>query len=43
MGYSPNGTAGMMYEEEHCSRCIHYGEECRMFVQKPPQLVKKRT
>ena len=24
MGYFPNGTAGMMYEEKWCSRCIHY-------------------
>lgn len=25
MGYFPNGTAGDMYEEEYCSRCIHQG------------------
>lgn len=23
MGYFPNGTAGDMYEERYCSRCIH--------------------
>ena len=23
MGYFPNGTAGMMYEEEYCHKCIH--------------------
>jgi len=27
MGYFPNGTSGMMYEEEFCSRCVHYGNE----------------
>lgn len=24
MGYFPNGTSGMDYEEQYCSRCIHY-------------------
>lgn len=24
MGYFPNGTAGRMYEEQYCSRCVHY-------------------
>jgi len=23
MAYFPNGTAGMMYEEEYCFQCIH--------------------
>lgn len=23
MAYFPNGTAGMAYEEEWCSRCVH--------------------
>jgi hypothetical protein len=23
MGYFPNGTSGMIYEEEYCSNCIH--------------------
>jgi hypothetical protein len=23
MGYFPNSTAGMDYEEQYCSRCIH--------------------
>jgi len=27
MGYFSNGTEGMMYEEEWCSRCLHNGEE----------------
>ena len=27
MGYFPNGTSGMMYEEEYCFRCIHDNEE----------------
>ena len=27
MGYFPNGTAGMAYEEEYCFRCIHDNEE----------------
>lgn len=26
MGYFSNGTEGEMYEEEFCSRCVHYGE-----------------
>ena len=25
MGYFPNGTAGMDYEDRYCSRCIHNG------------------
>jgi hypothetical protein len=25
MAYFPNGTAGMMYEEMYCSRCVHLG------------------
>jgi len=24
MAYFPNGTSGMIYEEEHCSKCQHY-------------------
>ena len=27
MGYFSNGTEGMMYEEDFCSRCVHYGED----------------
>lgn len=23
MGYFPNGTTGMMYEEKYCNRCKH--------------------
>lgn len=23
MGYFPNGTAGMLYQEQYCDRCIH--------------------
>lgn len=23
MGYFPNGTAGMIFEEEWCDRCLH--------------------
>jgi len=23
MGYFPNGTSGMMYEEQYCNRCVH--------------------
>ena len=23
MGYFPNGTAGMLYEDAYCSRCVH--------------------
>jgi len=23
MGYFSNGTEGMMYEEDYCSRCVH--------------------
>jgi len=23
MGYFPNGTSGMIYEDEYCSRCVH--------------------
>ncbi len=26
MGYFANGTEGDMYEEEFCSRCVHYGD-----------------
>lgn len=31
MGYFPNGTAGELYEEEYCVRCIHYETD----VEKP--------
>jgi hypothetical protein len=24
MAYFPNGTAGMYYEEQYCSRCVHF-------------------
>lgn len=27
MAYFSNGTEGMMYEDEFCSRCIHYSED----------------
>lgn len=27
MGYFSNGTEGMVYEEEYCSKCIHSGNE----------------
>lgn len=27
MGYFPNGTSGMMYEERYCSKCAHEDEE----------------
>ena len=27
MGYFPNGTEGMMYEEAVCSRCVHHPHE----------------
>ena len=23
MGYFPNGTSGMMYEDEYCDKCVH--------------------
>jgi hypothetical protein len=26
MGYFPNGTSGEMYEEEYCSKCLHFGD-----------------
>lgn len=25
MGYFPNGTSGMAYEEQYCLRCTHHG------------------
>ena len=27
MGYFPNGTEGMFYEEKYCNRCRHQGDE----------------
>lgn len=27
MAYFPNGTSGMIYEEEYCSRCVHFEDE----------------
>lgn len=27
MAYFPNGTSGMIFEEEHCANCIHDTEE----------------
>ena len=27
MGYFPNGTAGIDYEEEYCRNCVHYHDE----------------
>lgn len=26
MGYFPNGTAGDIFENEVCSKCVHYGD-----------------
>lgn len=26
MAYFPNGTSGMIYEEQVCAKCAHYGE-----------------
>jgi len=27
MGYFPNGTSGMCYEEEFCAKCLHSGAD----------------
>lgn len=27
MGYFPNGTEGMLYEEQYCNRCVHSKSE----------------
>ena len=27
MGYFPNGTSGMMYEDKYCARCVHSGDD----------------
>jgi len=27
MGYFPNGTAGIMYDDEYCDNCVHMLEE----------------
>jgi len=27
MGYFPNGTEGMLYQERYCDRCVHCSEE----------------
>ena len=27
MAYFANGTEGMMYEDEYCSKCVHMHEE----------------
>ena len=27
MAYFSNGTEGMAYEEQWCSRCVHYGDD----------------
>jgi len=29
MGYFPNGTDGMFYQDEYCLKCIHYKEDDR--------------
>lgn len=31
MGYFPNGTAGMMFEEQWCNRCLHQ-PDCRVWL-----------
>ncbi|TLX12099.1 hypothetical protein [Rhizobium sp. MHM7A] len=31
MGYFPNGTEGMLYEEEYCDRCLHQ-DECPVWL-----------
>ncbi len=32
MGYFANGTAGEVYEETYCMRCVHYSAEiCPVF------------
>ncbi len=31
MGYFPNGTSGMMYEEEYCNRCVHQEKPCAVW------------
>src|SRR5687767_2121181 len=28
MAYFPNGTAGMLYEEQYCANCIHGRDGC---------------
>ena len=32
MAYFSNGTEGMMYEEEYCSRCVHSQDSCSVMV-----------
>lgn len=35
MGYFPNGTSGMAYEEQYCDRCIHQKPDdggCAVFL-----------
>jgi hypothetical protein len=32
MGYFPNGTAGEMYEEQYCSRCVHQEDGCAVWL-----------
>lgn len=35
MGYFPNGDAGILYEEQYCSRCVHFKEDdggCPVFM-----------
>lgn len=32
MGYFPNGTSGMMYEEEYCDRCAHQRGGCAVWL-----------
>ena len=31
MGYFPNGTAGMLFEEQWCSKCVHQ-ENCAVWT-----------
>jgi hypothetical protein len=30
MGYFSNGTSGLIYEDQYCSRCVH-GESCAVW------------
>lgn len=33
MGYFPNGTSGMLYQEEWCVRCVHdVNEDCPVWA-----------
>jgi hypothetical protein len=28
MAYFPNGTSGMLYEEQYCANCVHFRDGC---------------